>query len=431
MANYDYKKGEWYTNDGKTFDTLQQAQAHENKSGSQTSGGRQYDFSPSESTVIKMDPVEFSQQIATRKAQDERSVSEYNSLAKAFNAGDWDAVISINAEGGNNRENVDVIKSVAYSMKGDYRTAYELIWNTKYEIAIHYDGEVSNFAGFDRIPQAYSAAKMAWERVNGRAMTAADIRNIRVAYLEKLIDKQNRILGSIEKEGDQFAASKSLRIKEHKLLLKRDTQEWERITGQSYKGKSFDPQSDTGKKGGLFSKKADLSRLERYLVSTPPPQAAPAPKPQAAAPSAAKQLSAEELADEHNVQGIAFFNKDDWNNSIKEFAEAHKLDPDNAVIQKNLAEAYNNRGNTFSADGKWDEAISDYAEAVRLDPNGKVKKQNLAGTYNCRGVAFFKKNEFKKAAADFAEAVRLDPQDEIKINNLTAAKAQLKEKRKK
>jgi len=95
-------------------------------------------------------------------------------------------------------------------------------------------------------------------------------------------------------------------------------------------------------------------------------------------------------------RGGTYHEKKEYDLAIKEFTEAIRLDPTNAL-------AYFKRGNVYIDKNEYDLAIKDYSEAIRLDPN-------LACAYNNRGYVYAKKKEYDLAIGDCTEAVRLDPE---------------------
>jgi len=72
-------------------------------------------------------------------------------------------------------------------------------------------------------------------------------------------------------------------------------------------------------------------------------------------------------------KGIALGNQGKYNEAIKCFNEAIRLDPKEV-------DAWNNKGVALVIQEKYDEAIKAFDEAIRLDPN-------LAGAWNNKGVA--------------------------------------------
>ena len=60
-------------------------------------------------------------------------------------------------------------------------------------------------------------------------------------------------------------------------------------------------------------------------------------------------------------KGVALSNQGNYNEAIKAFDEAIKLDPQNA-------KAWDYKGVALNALGKYDEAVKAFDEAIRLDP---------------------------------------------------------------
>jgi tetratricopeptide (TPR) repeat protein len=111
-------------------------------------------------------------------------------------------------------------------------------------------------------------------------------------------------------------------------------------------------------------------------------------------------------------RGNASKNKSNWDQSIAEYTEALRINPNNAAV-------YNNRGTVYVNKGDYDWAIADFNQAIRLDPNYAV-------AYDNRGVAYMRKGnndmeftegadykrglmEYDQAIADFTQAIRLNP----------------------
>jgi tetratricopeptide (TPR) repeat protein len=96
-----------------------------------------------------------------------------------------------------------------------------------------------------------------------------------------------------------------------------------------------------------------------------------------------------------NQRGIAWRNKGELDNAIKDYTESIRLDPKASI-------AFYNRGNAWSDRKEYDKALQDYTEAIRLDP-----RENAA--FNNRGNAWQNQKEYDKAIQDYNEAIRLDP----------------------
>ena len=89
--------------------------------------------------------------------------------------------------------------------------------------------------------------------------------------------------------------------------------------------------------------------------------------------------------------------------SIEDYSEAIRLDPDDA-------NAYYNRGWDYDELGEYEKAIEDYSQVIRLDPNA-------TDAYNNRGNIYYSLGEYEKALQDYDEAIRLDPDNEMFLEN--------------
>jgi tetratricopeptide (TPR) repeat protein len=93
-------------------------------------------------------------------------------------------------------------------------------------------------------------------------------------------------------------------------------------------------------------------------------------------------------------RGDAFTRKGEFDNAIKEYTEAIRLDA-------SCRFAYVFRGNAWYEKKEYDRAIQDFGEALRLDPAS-------ASIYCLRGAVWAIKNDLDRAIEDFDEAIRLD-----------------------
>ena len=103
-------------------------------------------------------------------------------------------------------------------------------------------------------------------------------------------------------------------------------------------------------------------------------------------------------------------NLSDYQGAIKDFDEAIRLEPQNAVAYFNRGTAYLYQGIEDLASEKFEHAIeafievvADYDEAIRLDPE-------YADAYGSRGVAFVYLEKYERAIEDYTEAIRFEPQ---------------------
>jgi len=141
-----------------------------------------------------------------------------------------------------------------------------------------------------------------------------------------------------------------------------------------------------------------------------------------------------DLALAHIIRGNAFFSKGDYNGATRDYDEAIRLNPKNAVafynrgnvynrlgqdddaienydkaieLRHDYANALNNRCSAYTAKGAYDRAIEDCNRAIALD-------STKANFFVSRGNAYNKKPDYDRAMSDYDQAIRLD------ANNVSA-----------
>ncbi|MBX7167985.1 MAG: tetratricopeptide repeat protein [Pirellulales bacterium] len=105
----------------------------------------------------------------------------------------------------------------------------------------------------------------------------------------------------------------------------------------------------------------------------------------------------------YTCRGLAWYEKRQLDNALKDYSEAIRRDPKYAF-------AYNNRGVVWEAKGALDNALVDYSEAIRLDPQNPF-------AFNNRGVVREAKRDYARALRDYSDAIRLDPQYATPFNH--------------
>ena len=86
-----------------------------------------------------------------------------------------------------------------------------------------------------------------------------------------------------------------------------------------------------------------------------------------------------------------------YENAVKHYTEALKLNPQ-------MLEAYHNRGIVYSNKGEYDEALQAFSTAIEI-------KSDYTKAYYNRGVAYLKKGEYDEALQAFSRVIELDPDD--------------------
>jgi tetratricopeptide (TPR) repeat protein len=141
---------------------------------------------------------------------------------------------------------------------------------------------------------------------------------------------------------------------------------------------------DYATQNGGLKHEAEIQQTKLLLDSVP--------RPETGNKKAAKQL---------NAKGLALSNQGDFNNAVKLFAEANKLDPSDVEIVNNLGFLYIKQGNLKSA-------LETVTIALTLSPGRATAWENL-------GEIFGLKGDLNKAVASFSNAYRFS-KDRMKMH---------------
>jgi tetratricopeptide (TPR) repeat protein len=103
----------------------------------------------------------------------------------------------------------------------------------------------------------------------------------------------------------------------------------------------------------------------------------------------------QQTAEDWFNKGIALLGQGKYDEGIKAYDEAIRLDP-------SYVRAWNNKGLALFGQGNYDEAIKAFDEAIKLDPK-------FAMAWNNKGLALFGQGKYDEAIKALDEAIRLDP----------------------
>ena len=131
----------------------------------------------------------------------------------------------------------------------------------------------------------------------------------------------------------------------------------------------------------------------------------------------------------YNNRGGVYDKLKKYEEALSDYNKAIKLNPDYEIV-------YYNRGNIYVKLGRYEEALSDYNKVIELNPNNesayynsgiiynKLKKYeeamsnlnktielnpNLADAYCLRSIAYHELKQYKEAMSDLNKAIKLNP----------------------
>ena len=113
------------------------------------------------------------------------------------------------------------------------------------------------------------------------------------------------------------------------------------------------------------------------------------------------QAQANKEAAKFAREGAEASKNQDWDKAIDLFRKATDRD---RKFAPNLAVAYQQRGFAAANDQKFQDAIRDFGEAIKINSRD-------ARIYEQRAAVEMKMNDFDKALADFSEAIKLSPEE--------------------
>jgi tetratricopeptide (TPR) repeat protein len=162
-------------------------------------------------------------------------------------------------------------------------------------------------------------------------------------------------------------------------------------------------------------------------------------KKQVAAPQTTETKSRE-----HGVRGVAHLQRGEYEQAVREFTEAIRLDPKNVDAYRGrwlahcslgddangaaderrwrelepadstpqqTATSLISQGNSYEYHGHWDKAMYCYSEAIRVDPEAPIDSALCHSAYIYRALLNEKMGHPAAATADWNEAIRLNPDE--------------------
>lgn len=109
-------------------------------------------------------------------------------------------------------------------------------------------------------------------------------------------------------------------------------------------------------------------------------------------------------AEVHWQKGNDYLTAQQWEQALKEYDQALKLDP-------NHVKSYIGRGVAYLSTKQYDQALADFNRALKLDPAGP----EAYGAYLNRGLAYRDKGQFDQALADFNKSLELNPDNTLAL----------------
>lgn len=100
-------------------------------------------------------------------------------------------------------------------------------------------------------------------------------------------------------------------------------------------------------------------------------------------------------------KGIAFADKEMYNEAISEYKKAIETNPQYAEAHYNLGNAYYGKG--MFDKWKYNEAIAEYKKAIEINPQ-------YAEAHNSFGKAYYQKKMYDEAISEYKKAIEINPQ---------------------
>lgn len=155
--------------------------------------------------------------------------------------------------------------------------------------------------------------------------------------------------------------------------------------------KNITPNLDTNKDSEKY--RENYNSIERSLMKN----CSSLKKAINIAESKSEKLSKNDKALEFYNMAISASKKEDWKETIKNYENAVKIDPE-------FTYAWDNLGITYRKVGDYDKALEAYKKSLEVDPKGKMALQNIP-------IAYIYKKEYQKAIDAYKDLDKMYPED--------------------
>ncbi|MGB9596734.1 MAG: tetratricopeptide repeat protein, partial [Candidatus Poribacteria bacterium] len=130
-----------------------------------------------------------------------------------------------------------------------------------------------------------------------------------------------------------------------------------------------------------------------------------------------------------NLLGICYAETGNYEEALKQYELAIRINPGFEIAKRNMASCYNNYAVQLAKTGQWDSAASIYKKAIELSPDMENIKRNLSALYWDQAHHLVSIGKHKEALNAYIEFIRLNPENEDGYNNLGAVYSRLGDNR--
>jgi|GEM_PF-1479804 len=126
-----------------------------------------------------------------------------------------------------------------------------------------------------------------------------------------------------------------------------------------------------------------------------------------------------------NLLGICYMEMGKFDEAVRQYEFALRINPGFEIAKKNMASCYNNYGIKLAQAGQWDSAISAYKKAVELSPDMEGIKKNISALYWNQAQHFVSIGNYREALNAYIEFLKYEPDNKDGYNNLGAIYSKL------